>query len=463
MRTHRKSFVLGLLVIVISLVVHIPVSAQSQPPEFSEIDIPASISAGDAIEILVRVKNTGSQVDVGYITISFPDASSGMVFTPLTSEAEIIKPGTPIIQNVPSAGSSYSTMTARDPMIEAKFLGWESGEEHELRLRVENTAGATQLTNCIRATFRYDNETGVQYLHAPSGGVQIDQQEFPVELYTTSIGVLDDAMSKNPDRDRSRTLCIAFLIIALLCVLFACLPSTASFAKKNLQNAVYQHFGGNLEPLYIALHVNPAAVSGKSEQEKAVYLVNYLYRRDKIKDLIAECSARVPNQGWSKYKTLSPQHSNDLEDTLDKRFDEKDLRELCIEAQIDYDTKLEGSTPKEKLAALMAYCYRHDCFDRLIAAGDRLRGDIRWHLVKFTRPKDESDPVKVFLDRCNEDELQDLCLGFGIDYQILKGNTLRERAQDLVNILTSQKVGKHKIVTVGSSLRSDINWKIIHI
>ncbi len=67
----------------------------------------------------------------------------------------------------------------------------------------------------------------------------------------------------------------------------------------------------------------------------------------------------------------------ELRQILVERFNEGELRTLCFDLDIQYDT-LPGKGTADKARELVAHCERYQCVAKLVASGKRLRPDISW-------------------------------------------------------------------------------------
>lgn len=77
-----------------------------------------------------------------------------------------------------------------------------------------------------------------------------------------------------------------------------------------------------------------------------------------------------------------------LRQLLTTHFDDGELRTLCFDLEIDYET-LPGSGKADKARELVAYAKRHNIIPGLVAMGQKLRPDIDW---------DALDNISLFSD-----------------------------------------------------------------
>jgi hypothetical protein len=68
---------------------------------------------------------------------------------------------------------------------------------------------------------------------------------------------------------------------------------------------------------------------------------------------------------------------------LASRFDENELRTLCFDLGMDYES-LPGSGKTDKARELVAYCERHNCIPELTRIGKQQRPDIDWEDITET-------------------------------------------------------------------------------
>lgn len=281
--------------------------------------------------------------------------------------------------------------------------------------------------------------------------------------YSFSVGSSIKEITE-PDGSEDNRICWVVGVIVVFLIIAAMGNTSSTLSSKDaLKDKVYQKFGGELQSVCRDLRVPYMELLGETEKDRTASLVDYLYRRNKIKSLLEYCEKYAPGQGWDKYQDLTPKHKDNLLDTLRTRFNYEELRDLSIETGIDYDKSLEGVTLEEKAQSLKDYCYRHNCFERLTKVGKKQRDDINWHLLNPEGPETESDLTKVLSDRFNKPELHALCADLGVDYQKLAGTTLKEKVQALVDEFAA-KGDLQELVKVGRKRRSeDIDWNSIRI
>jgi hypothetical protein len=274
-------------------------------------------------------------------------------------------------------------------------------------------------------------------------------------------------------------LAIIFGTIAFF-ILRALLPVT----EKGLQRKVYRNFGGDLKPLHKALKVKWQSTTNqkqcvyslldvqaklnvlvnralkRDQKSQATYLVGYLYRRDRIAELLRECEKRQPHRGWYRYESLHPPRGRDPKIILQARFDAQELRALCREFRVDYDRNLKGHTHAKRVNYLVGYCYRRDCAKALRRAGKRQRSDINWDELNFRTPKRGGRMAVVIADRFDDLELHAFCASLEVDYNHLKGSTLQEKAEALVQKHRDPR-GWYKLRKIGQQERPDIQWLLL--
>lgn len=131
---------------------------------------------------------------------------------------------------------------------------------------------------------------------------------------------------------------------------------------------------------------------------------------------------------------------------LVKRFDEGELRTLCFDLGVDYESlPVEGKANKAR--ELVAYCDRHNFIHKLLEAGKQLRPDISWQgmlQVKAEIPSASQSPPSepLQLKKCVlvvEDEL---------NWQELISELLQEVASEL---------GYTVVVVIASSFAEALN------
>lgn len=88
---------------------------------------------------------------------------------------------------------------------------------------------------------------------------------------------------------------------------------------------------------------------------------------------------------------LNREDRNKLRLLLDKHFDDGELRDLCFELEIEYEN-LPGAAKKDKIRALVSYCERHLCLDKLLVACRALRSGILWPGDMAAKPRAATKP-----------------------------------------------------------------------
>lgn len=87
-----------------------------------------------------------------------------------------------------------------------------------------------------------------------------------------------------------------------------------------------------------------------------------------------------------------------LRQMLNARFDEGELRTLCFDLSVEYDT-LPGAGKQDKTRELIAYLDRHDRIDDLIIIGKQRRPEIIWDSLKIL-----SEQSRIFISSCPKDK-----------------------------------------------------------
>ena len=88
----------------------------------------------------------------------------------------------------------------------------------------------------------------------------------------------------------------------------------------------------------------------------------------------------------------------ELRQLLSLRFSEEELRTLCFEMNIDYDS-LPGAGRDSKARELIGYFQRRDSLDALIEAGKRQRPDVPWDetIAKYQASSSKLPPLFYFV------------------------------------------------------------------
>jgi len=92
--------------------------------------------------------------------------------------------------------------------------------------------------------------------------------------------------------------------------------------------------------------------------------------------LINRWREQVPGAGLDE-TTLHRQYLIRLHQTLDTRFDQEELRTLCFQLDVDYES-LPAEGKANKARELVKYFERRDAIPQLVRAGRRLRPDVPW-------------------------------------------------------------------------------------
>jgi hypothetical protein len=480
MRARCRVLILTLLSLISSMNLHDAVIAQQLPPEIVQIEMPAFALSADNIEIMVRVKNNGAPAEVGYITVSFPNALPETEFV-LPDSANMIEPGTRVVEKPDTPDGWYGSTISRDPMVEARFFNWQTGAERELRFQVLADKGTPQLTSYIRATLCYNTPSGRQYLHAPSEGQHIDQQRFAVETRVTEIidadteGTIKEDTGSGGSTEGVRPvsnltsdnppawMAMATVLLMIGMSVFIAILKNPPVTQEGLQRKIYRNLKDQLPSLYKAFQIpmqtkrrqqspNNLLISlwnntrdkldtlldrllNRDKKRQAAYLVGYLYRRDRIQDLLKECKRQAPQKSWQRHQNLRPAREGPLERILQERFDARELRELCRGAGIDYDRQLVSSNRQEKAKVLVVHCCQENCLDTLIKTGRRQRSDVEWRGFKANviRPELKGDAVSVLLDHIKKgSHVHSLCEEIGVAYEQLWGASWKDKTRSLI-------------------------------
>ncbi len=83
-----------------------------------------------------------------------------------------------------------------------------------------------------------------------------------------------------------------------------------------------------------------------------------------------------------------------LRELLAARFNMSELRTLCFDLGVDYDS-LPGEGKADKARELVSFCDRHDKLAKLIEAGKRLRPEIPWQPAPESKAAPTSPPVNI--------------------------------------------------------------------
>jgi len=166
-----------------------------------------------------------------------------------------------------------------------------------------------------------------------------------------------------------------------------------------------------LQSLCFDLEVDFDQLPGSGKGAKAREIVAYLKRRERVADLIEELH-RVrsdnPLEGIKMVRSPSPSVQS-LPRILAARFDESELRTLCFELDIDYESLL-GEGTADKARELVSDLGRKGCLNELIRLGKEVRPDILWNNVAeaTSQPTAELDDLSPLETEDRHEEAEEV-------------------------------------------------------
>ena len=153
-------------------------------PQIVNVSYPTSIIKGNDAIVVIEVKNAGSDAIYGSVTISFPYLSNVNNVTIQSSGGlnVYIKNTGDIIYD-----RKCNPITSTYPLIE---LGgqWVSGETKFITLSIDtSTINPGDLTFYVRSTMTNVNDFWCHYVNHSSNSTRVDQQGWPVNVYSISV------------------------------------------------------------------------------------------------------------------------------------------------------------------------------------------------------------------------------------------------------------------------------------
>jgi hypothetical protein len=152
---------------------------------------------------------------------------------------------------------------------------------------------------------------------------------------------------------------------------------------------------------------------------------------------------------------------------LAEHFDQDQARDIWATLQVDARC-LPGTDQGGTARELVLYLARRGRIPELVQACSERRPDIPWkdalgnarpEQPKASAPAVDRSKLHQMLDYCfNENELRDLCLDLGIDYQNLRGESKTARTRELVAYFSHPKRDMGKLVGACARLRPNAPW-----
>ncbi len=150
-----------------------------------------------------------------------------------------------------------------------------------------------------------------------------------------------------------------------------------------------------------------------------------------------------------------------LHQLVDYGFDANELRDLCLDLGIDYDS-LPDKARAAKTRELMLYLKRYGRMDEFVALCSRLRPNAPWDIPAAPRYEPYGRETLAHLHRAleenfDEGQVRDLCASLEVDYQRLPYVDQGGAARELVLHL-ARRERLAELVQVCSQRRPDVPW-----
>ncbi len=147
-------------------------------PKILNVKVPRDVQTGKTFTISVQAQNKGAESDYGGITVSSPDPAGLRIVS--------CKPG-----RVFPAGSTVLSITTdkirtKVPMAEQWIELWGENKTYETLVTAQAGRPGTY-SLYVRCALRGVNVKSSVILMDPSSGQTVDQQGFPVQVYTVNV------------------------------------------------------------------------------------------------------------------------------------------------------------------------------------------------------------------------------------------------------------------------------------
>jgi hypothetical protein len=189
--------------------------------------------------------------------------------------------------------------------------------------------------------------------------------------------------------------------------------------------------------------VNYDDLPGEGKTVKSRELLLCLERDGRIDEFVAVCSRLRPNVAWDtstapRDEPYSRNQLADLHRAMKEHLDEDQVRELCASLEVDYRRLPyveQGGATRE----LVLYLGRRGRLAELVQVCSQRRPDVPWADIldrkgerpDVTRPVDHVELRQTLL-RFDEDDLRDMCLELGVDYDDLSGAGQGGKVRELI-------------------------------
>jgi tetratricopeptide (TPR) repeat protein/LysM repeat protein len=146
-----------------------------------------------------------------------------------------------------------------------------------------------------------------------------------------------------------------------------------------------------------------------------------------------------------------------LRRTLTDYFNEDELRTLCFDLGVDYES-LSGEGKASKTRELIVHLERHNRIGELLKLVAELRPNVYWGIPAAS----EASPqqlTRILIDHFDEQELRTLCFDLGVDYHVLPGKRRKDKARELVEF-SERRDRIPDLIWAIRRMRPDVDWGI---
>jgi Effector-associated domain 7 len=198
-------------------------------------------------------------------------------------------------------------------------------------------------------------------------------------------------------------------------------------------------------------------------------LLAYLARKDQFSQLVQTCSQLRPNAPWAtptaRYEPYTASTLARLSRMVAEHFDQDQVRDICAALQVDA-RRLPGVDQGGMARELVLYLARRERIAGLVQVCSQRRTDIPWQDAldraesKQAMAEAGAQPIdaarlRQMLDaHFTQEQLRDLCLETGIDYDNIPGP---DRIRELVQYF-ERRGSVPELAAACSRLRPDLPW-----
>jgi AAA+ ATPase superfamily predicted ATPase len=245
--------------------------------------------------------------------------------------------------------------------------------------------------------------------------------------------------------------------------------------RMRLRQLLVQHFTEEeLRNLLEGLGVDYDLLSGASKLGKAAEFVAYMERHQRLDELMNDLQRQRPHVSWPAEDSGEARRVSltKLHELLVRHFDQEELRSLLFDLGVDFDA-LRGEGKAAKARELILYLERRGRLNDLVNKLQRLRPNVSWEMDDSKSPRDavagdaitpgvESRTFYAELHRrlvanFDEDELRTLAFNLGIDYDMLVGKEILDKARELVTYM-ERRDRLDELIEACRQLRPHVEW-----